>query len=102
MRKRKAQSIGGYIVGDRNPFILDWDKMIATKKKKAEEKRLLNRSRNTGTPSLMGGDSVRRSRDSVKKKESKKNVIQEKKTGDNKKNLKGTGKSMIVNELGVF
>ena len=30
-RHRKGNSIGGYIVGDKTPFVLDWDEMIRRK-----------------------------------------------------------------------
>ena len=31
LKHKKAQSIGGYVVGDKNPFVLGWDEIIKKK-----------------------------------------------------------------------
>ena len=39
LKKYKANSISGYVVGDKNQFLLDWDEMIQAKKNREIERK---------------------------------------------------------------
>ena len=53
----KAQSIGGYVVGDQNPFELDYDekRLLKMTKEKSRKKALRSRGNLDDKTSMMSG-----------------------------------------------